>query len=133
MPCRGQDKRSFLCPIQDGPFTDLLDFYFMGGITDDGPGVRDPKAVPKLKCKEIAIWFDSDFVALDAYCAWKVTGDLWMQPGLCREFRRAWCRYYARLTPPEVRPPRWFKGFSRWTGASLEYQRQHGVLINRSV
>jgi hypothetical protein len=100
----------------------------MGGMRDDGFGVRDPNALPGLKCIEIACWFDDDFQALDAYCQWKRTGHLQMTRGLCREFRRAWCRYYARHAPLRVKPPKWFKGFSRWLGVGIEYQRKHGVL-----
>mgnify|MGYP001193024438 CR=1 FL=1 len=102
----------------------------MGGIREDGAGVRDPKALPGLKCREIAIWFDSDFMALDAYCEWKATGVLRMHPRLCREFRRAWCRYFVRLAPGG-RPPKWLRGYSRWAGVSIEYQRRHGVLHER--
>ena len=100
----------------------------MGGIREEGAGVRDMQAVPQLKCKEIACWFDDDFRALDIYCEWKRTGVLEMHPRLCREFRRAWCRYFVRMKPLDVRVPKWLRSNGDWTGVSVEYQRRRGVL-----
>ena len=128
--CPGQSKKSYLCPIEDGPFVALLDLYFMGGYRDrdDIPSPRTPDAIPGLKCREIACWFDDDFRALDAYCLWKATGKLEMTPRLCREFRKAWCRYYVRLMPLHIkRRPVWMGGFGKWKGVSVGWSKQWGI------
>jgi hypothetical protein len=142
--CRGQSPKSFHCPLQDDQFTDLLDFYFMGGKREDPlPGIiipRDVQAIPQLQCKQIAVWFDSDFHALEQYCTWKCAisgaweteGDvlrrtLGMTYRLCNEFRRAWCRYYVQTQPLEVQKPRWMRGWEQWRGSSVARAQAHGV------
>lgn len=141
-PCKGQSYRRFLCPIEDGHFTGLLDFYFLGGLSEESKGVRDPNAIPGLLSLEISSWFD-DSKTLDAYCTWKATEKrrdededrfnkraLRMHPKLCRQFRRAWCRYFVRYGLPGERKPEWMKGWDCWKGQSVEYQRSWGILGN---
>lgn len=101
----------------------------MGGIRDEESGGIGVLDVPGLKSKEISLWFDNDFHALEIYCEWKQTGYLRMTYQLCREFRRAWCRYYVRLRPAEVRRPRWMRGWTCWQGASVEWCKNNGVAI----
>jgi len=127
--CKGQDKKTFLCPIQDARFTGLLDFYCEGGVweKDAPPGEFDPNAVPRLKSIEIACWFDNDFTALDSYCAWKGSGKLNMTPAMCRQFKVAWARYYVRMRPLNQRKPKWLKGESSYQGVSLRWARDHGL------
>lgn len=87
----------------------------------------DPQAVPRLKAIEIACWFDSDFAALDAYGQWRRTGLLDMTLSLCQQFRRAWCRYYVRFKPLDVKKPAWLQEQGKWTGISVEWSKTHGV------
>lgn len=126
--CKNQHKGVFCCPIQDSRFTALLDFYFEGPDRSEARGVRDPRAVQNLKQIEIASWFDDDFSALDVYGQWKVSGKLSMTQTICRQFRRAWARYYTRLQPLGQKPPNWLKGYTKWRGVSLGYQKKFGVL-----
>lgn len=127
LACKGQNRKTYLCPIQDAGFTAALDFYFEGGIRNEygAPIPVDPNAVHSLKCIEIATWFDNDFRALEAYCTWKHIGFLSMSPRLCREFRDAWCRYFVRMQPLGVIKPAWMRGYSKWQCVSIGFQR-HG-------
>ena len=127
MVCSGVTRRTFFCPLHDNLFLDLLDWYFMGGIRDDDTGPLTIRGVPGLKSKEVSLWFDSDFHALEVYCIWKVTGQFQMTYTLCREFRRAWCRYYVRLKPMDVKRPRWMRGHECWKGTSIEFCKRYGV------
>ena len=127
LSCKNQPKKGpIFCPIQDDGFTRLLDFYFEGGIKEnDISGVHDPRAVPRLKCIEIACWFDDDFHALEVYCHWKKTGILRMTSNLCQQFKRAWSRYYVRLKPLNVKRPKWHREDVKWQGISLGWTRNH--------
>lgn len=140
-PCKRQHPKTWLCPIQDPGFLGLLDFYFMGGMHDEAGGIRDMHAVPQLMCKEIACLFDDDFRALDLYCAWKASRKLedessiefmrrtfHVTPRLCRQFRRAWCRYFVRFKPLEIRAPSWLESYGDWKGMSVGYQQQRGIV-----
>lgn len=151
-PCKRQHPKSFVCPLQDEDFLRHLDFYFMGGLWDEGQEpevyherIDDPAPIPKAHCKQIALWFDEDFRALDAYCAWKGSrkweGEseedfnvrvLRMRPSLCRQFRRSWCRYYVQTHQKRPRPL-WMHSIKDWFGKSIEFQRKRGILHERET
>ena len=152
-PCKRQHPRNVICPLQDEDFLRHLDFYFMGGQWDEDQEpdevfherIDDPAPIPKAHCKQVALWFDEDFRALDAYCHWKGSRKrrdeteedfnartLGMRPSLCKQFRRAWCRYYIQTHQKRPRPL-WMLGLKVWRGKSIEYQRQHGILHERET